>query len=139
MPEIEITAKSKVAVKYLRADIGVRYWEDATVNGVVDEDGSRIPCSNSASWMPLIDLETGVVQRWPAGTVAEIHYKVCDDGAYFLLDDEFQIVKKIDGYVPPIMCPEGGGYGDYVIMKIDGDGKIANWKVDLRAFEDGGE
>ena len=33
------------------------------------------------------------------------------------------------------MCPEGEGYGDYVIMKIDGDGKIEKWVADLSEFE----
>ena len=45
------------------------------------------------------------------------------------------MIASIDGYVPSIMCPEGEGYGDYVIMEIDGDGRIANWKVDLSEFE----
>jgi hypothetical protein len=33
-----------VPVKFLRARCGVRYWEDGTVNGEEDADGSRIPC-----------------------------------------------------------------------------------------------
>ena len=44
-------------------------------------------------------------------------------------------MKEIDGYVPSMMCPEGDGYGDYVIMKVAEDGTIANWRVDLSEFE----
>lgn len=33
------------------------------------------------------------------------------------------------------MCPEEPGYGDYIIMKIDEDGKIENWSVhEIRVF-----
>jgi hypothetical protein len=41
-----------------------------------------------------------------------------------------------DGYVPKIMCPTENGYSDYVIMDIDRDGKIANWKADLSDFQE---
>lgn len=134
-----------VPVKYLRARCGVRYWEDAEINGVQDEDGSRIPCRDGTAddndvlgggnWCPVIDLDTGIIEGWPAGTVASIHYKVCDDGDYALLDAERNVVMAIEGYVPNIMCPEGGGFGHYVIMEIDGNGRIAKWCADLSDFE----
>lgn len=133
-----IVVKQPVAkeVKFLQAVCGVRYWDDATVNGAQeDEDEPTIPFAISGSWRPLIDIDTGVVIGWPQGTTADIHYKVCDDGEYTLLDADMNVVTKIDGYVPKIMCPEGNGYGDYVIMKIDADGKIANWTADLADFE----
>lgn len=28
----------------LKVEAGVRYWEDATVNGIEDVDGALIPC-----------------------------------------------------------------------------------------------
>ena len=30
--------------------------------------------------------------------------------------------------------PEGRGYGDYIIMNIDENGKIANWKFNPEDF-----
>jgi len=33
------------------------------------------------------------------------------------------------------MCPADNGYGDYVIMKIDDNGKIDKWRVDLSYWE----
>ncbi|WCK26618.1 hypothetical protein [Agrobacterium pusense] len=131
-----ITVKTEVtkSVRYQKADCGVRYWEDAEVNGVEDEEGN-IPFRNGDSWQPVIDIDTGKIEGWPEGTTADLHYKVCDAGVYTLLNDNRETVKQIDGYVPSIMCPEGNGYGDYVIMKIDGDGKIANWVPDLSDFE----
>ncbi len=149
MHALNITEVKSVAVKYLRARCGVRYWEDAEVNGEQDEDGSRIPLREGTAadndslgggnWRPTIDLETGKIENWPAGTTASIHYKCCDDGDYELLDAERNVVKAISGYVPTIMCPEGEGYGDYVIMNIAADGTIAKWGVYLSEFEDAEE
>lgn len=144
MHALRLRETKSVPVKYLRARCGVRYWEDGQVNGVEDTDGSRIPCRDGTPndhlgggvWCPLIDLDEGKIVGWPQGTTADVHYKVCDDGEYELLSEDCQIVvHQIEGYVPSIMCPEGDGYGDYVIMKISEDGTIANWKADLSAFE----
>lgn len=49
MATTKVTTTTKVPVKYLRARCGVRYWEDGTVNGVQDDDGSRIPCRNGTA------------------------------------------------------------------------------------------
>jgi hypothetical protein len=145
MHALRIKSTTSIPVKYLRARCGVRYWEDGTVNGEEDADGSRIPCREGTAadndklgggnWRPTIDLDTGRIEGWPEGTTASIHYKVCDDGDYELLDAERKVVRAIDGYVPTIMCPEGNGYGDYVIMEIAGDGAIAKWVADLSDFE----
>ena len=145
MHALRLKSVSSVPVKYLRARCGVRYWEDATVNGEQGEDGSRIPLREGTAadndslgggnWCPTIALDPGGIEGWPAGTVASLHYKVCDDGDYELLDADRNVVKAIEGYVPTIMCPEGNGYGDYVIMEVAGDGTIAKWRADLSNFE----
>jgi hypothetical protein len=132
---ITVVTKKTVPVKYLRAECGVRYWEDATVNGTEDTDGKLIPFREGDAWRPLIDLDTGKIERWSEGTTASIHYKVCDDGKYELLDADKNVVASISGYVPEMMCPKGSGYGDYVIMEIEADGSIANWEVDFSEFE----
>lgn len=133
---IKVKTAENREVKYLKAECGVRYWEDAEVNGVDDENGTLIPFRDGEAWCPVIELSTGRVCDWPEGTTADIHYKVCDDGMYFLLDADRNEVVSIDGYVPTIMCPEGNGYGDYVIMKIGPDGTINNWSILLDAFEE---
>jgi hypothetical protein len=135
MIEIEVKETSKVAVKYLKVEAGVRYWEDGEVNGAEDTDGKLMPCRSGDCWAPVIDLETGIIEAWPAGTTASIYYKVCDAGRYTLLDADRNEIKTIDGYVPRIMSPKENGYGDYIIMDIDGAGKIAKWRVDLSEFE----
>lgn len=136
---IEVTTKRRIPVKYLRAECGVRYWEDASVNGVEDTDGKLIPLRNGDTWDVTIDLATGKIEGWPEGTTADIHYKVCDAGVYTLLDDARLQIKSIDGYVPKMMAPgdEDHGFGDYVVMSIAADGTIHKWKVDLSEFEKG--
>jgi hypothetical protein len=117
-------------MKYLIVDARVRYWEDAEINGVEDEQGDLVPFRDGDSWKPTIDLENGTVQDWPQGTTASIHYKVCDDGDYWLADsDGVNRMKWKGNYVPDnFLCFGDEGYGDYIIFKIDESGKINNWK-----------
>lgn len=136
MTKVTITETVEKDARFLKAICGVRYWEDAEVNGEPEaEELPTIPFSGPDAWKPMIDIEGGLIVGWPKGTTAKVHYKVCDAGLYTLLDYSLNVIKEIDGYVPKIMCPGGDGYGDYVIMEIDGDGKIANWSVDLKEFE----
>jgi len=132
---MKVTIAKEVEVKYLQAKCGVRYWEDAEVNGVEDEDGALIPCRNGEDWEPLIELDSGKILNWKAGVTAKIHYKVCDAGEYILLDEQRQKVVEIEGYVPDIMCPGDSGFGDYVIMNVDENGVIENWKPTFEEFE----
>lgn len=121
--------------KKLQCKIDVRYWEDADVNGVREnEDVSTVPCRVGDSWCPVIDIEKGVVLNWTQGTTASLHYKVCDAGIYALLDENDEPITVIDGYVPDMMCPEGDGFGDCIIMKIDENGRIDKWVPNLKAF-----
>lgn len=133
--KLTVTTQYETEVKYLQVKAGVRYWEDAEVNDVEDEKGDLIPCRVDDNWSPLIDLETGQILNWKEGTKADIHYKVCDAGAYTLLDEDRNMVKEIDGYVPNLMCPKDTGYGDYIIMDVDTKGFIAKWQPDLSDFD----
>lgn len=127
--EIELQTTIKVAVKFLEVRACVRYWEDATVNGVEDDDG-QIPLRNGDCWQPVINLETGLVTNWPAGMTAQVHYKVCDAGQYWLQDaDGKRVAKYKSDYVPDLLSVGSNGYGDYIILNIDGDGVIQGWKV----------
>ena len=126
-----IKIEKEVELKTLIVHAGVRYWEDAEVNGTDDENGNLIPCRVGDSWKPIIDIYNGVITNWKEGTTAKIHYKVCDCGIYTLLDENGDFVAEKDGYVPDIMSPKEQGYGDYIIMDIDGNGNIAKWKADI--------
>lgn len=113
----------------LMVDARVRYWEDAVVNCYEDVAGSLIPCREGNSWKPSIELATGKILGWPVGTTADIHYKVCDDGDYWLADSEGNKLYKWAGdYVPDrLLCVGDSGYGDYIILKVLEDGRIADW------------
>lgn len=113
---------------HIIVEAGVRYWEDATVNGVEDKDGSLIPCRSREIWNPTIEIETGLIRDWPQGTTASIHYKVCDSGSYFLAEEDGnRVMQRLEDYVPVCLCPKTDGYGDYIAMNIDSDGKIQDW------------
>lgn len=139
-----IAIKKEVDVRYMKVDAGVRYWEDASVNGQKDVDmyeckGSAIPrmpfavkvkdepttniYSDHYRWQPVIDLENGCIVDWPNGTIAHIHYKVCDDGTYTLLDKDNSVIFSVDSYVPDCI----GEFGDYIVMDIDEDGNIEDF------------
>lgn len=133
-----IKVEKTVELVTLHVDAGVRYWEDAEVNGEDEtDDGENIPCREGKRWKPVIDLETGKILNWEQGKTATIYYKVCDDGSYFLKDKNGETVLSIEkDYVPKIMCPAENGYGDYIYMEIDENGVIEDWKVDLSGFTD---
>ena len=136
MITLTVTKKEEIAVKTLLADMGVRYWEDAKVDGVEDTHGDLIPCKEGDRWKISIDLETGQITNWKKGVTAAIHYKVCDDGLYKLLDADGDTIASRDYYVPSMLCPKENGFGDYVIMTVDETGKIEGFEADLSYFED---
>jgi len=115
---------------HIIVEAGVRYWEDATVNGKEDTDGTLIPFRRGDYWHPIIELRTGKVVDWPQGMTADIHYKVCDDGEYWLGDASGKKSAKWTGHYVPnaFLCVGDNGYGDYIILKISGDGSIVEWK-----------
>lgn len=109
---------------------GVRYWEDANVNGEEDAGGTRIPFRDGEYWNPVIMLSAGRIMNWPAGMTANIHYKVCDDGEYWLEDANGVRLKWNGDYVPSrLLCHGDNGYGDYIIFSVHGDGKILKWEM----------
>lgn len=130
--KIVVKETKSVEAKILSVDAGVRYWEDATINGIEDTEGNLTPCRKGNSWCPEIDIDTGKIINWERGKQAEIHFKVCDSGSYYIKDANGKVLLKIeDNYVPAIMCPGDNGYGDYIIMSIDKDGQIKDWVADI--------
>ncbi len=132
-----IKVKKEVEIKTLVVKAGVRYWEDTEVNGVSDENGDLIPCREGDLWCPIIDIDTGKITNWKQGVSAEVHYKVVDNGSYYLHDEKGESVLSIVyDYVPSILCPKEPGYGDYIIMDIDENGQIKNWKPNIEDFQE---
>ena len=116
---------------------GVRYYEDAVVNGTRDtsyeemQKGAlpRIPCYDDGCWCPNIDVETGVILNWEQGTEAKIHYKVCDECRLTYKEND-DVMASYYGYVPNLFSIDDKGYGDYICITVDGDGRIQRWNPD---------
>jgi hypothetical protein len=133
--KVTVKVKKEVEIKTLHVEAGASNWEDTEVNGSPDsEDGTLIPCKDGDYWKPIIDIETGQILNWEKGKTAYIHYKVCDDGRYFVKDKEGNTIFEKDGYVPTCMSPKEAGFGDYIIMDINENGFIQDWDADFSDF-----
>lgn len=139
-----ITTHDPSKATHIEVDAGVRYWEDASVNGVEDTEGTLIPgrkdTPQGPSWQVRIDLERGRIEGWPVGTTANIHYKVCDAGIYWLTDQAGQRLAQWRGYYVPnqFLCHGSEGFGDYIIMDVGEDGTIAGYRrpeIDLERWK----
>ena len=135
--KVKVNILKEVDLKTLIVKAKPRYWEDATIDGKDDtERGLYIPCKNGDIWNPHIDIDSGIITNWDKGVNANIHYKVCDECGYELLDNDGNVIISFeDGYVPETLSPKRNGYGDYIIMDIDENGKIENWKFKKEDFE----
>ena len=127
--KITLNIPQDFEAKYLQVSAHVRYWEDAEVDGQNDtEEGCNIPCKKDDCWCPIINIDNGVIENWEKGKTANIHYKVCDECSYEIIDDKgVSILSQVNEYVPDILCPKERGYGDYIIMDILEDGTIQDW------------
>lgn len=132
-----ITVKHDVEITTAECEILARYFEDACVDGVPDDSEHPVmPCVKSLdcykrkvmAWCPVINLDEGRITNWTKGVTASIHYKSCDENTVTLFSDEGNPVKVYEGYVPKFLSPKENGYGDYVIMDIDGEGYIKDFK-----------
>jgi hypothetical protein len=134
--KVKLKIEKEYDIKTLKVNAGVRYWEDAYVNGIQDtENGDNIPCKVGNMWCPEIDIESGNILNWKPGIKAHINYKVCDCLGFEILDDNDEIVlSSDDGYVPSTLSPAANGYGDYIKMKIDEFGKIDGWEFKIHDF-----
>lgn len=124
--------------KFLKIEAEVRYLEDATISGVESESGDAVPFKVGNYFCPLIDLDDGRVIDWPAGMVADFHFKVCDSGSYYLFnEDMIEVGSIIQNYVPSGVCHGDNGFGDYIIFSVDESGKIIGYEngIDELEFE----
>lgn len=128
----KIKVEQEIEIAFAECRIYARYWQDAYVNGVKDDaENPKMPFveehNGEKEWHIKINLDNGQICNWPQGTTAKVHYKSCDCNEVQILDRQLGIIKDYDGYVPTFLCPEGNGFGDYVIMNIDENGFIQNF------------
>lgn len=136
--EFDTPSSKRVAARYLQVQAEVRYWEDALVGGTEDTDGTLIPFRQEDLWCPVIDLIEGKFLDWPEGLSADIHYKVCDQGEYWLLNENKERVAKYKSHYVPndLLCVGDTGCGDYIILVVAEDGSIKGWREPEIAGED---
>ena len=126
-----IAALKEFEVKKVRVSVAVRYDEED-----IPKD---FPMRSGNMWNATIDIETGKIFDWPQGKSGDLYMKVCDEGSYYLLDENDEEILSIEGdYVPNKLIP--GTYGDYIDLKIDSTGTITNWysdsEISIEDFED---
>lgn len=90
-----------------------------------------IPHRAGSRWQPVIELATGQIRNWPEGTTADVFFKVCDDGEYWLADQAGKRLWKWNGhYVPDdLLCIGEQGFGDYIVFRVAANGLIEGWRA----------
>ena len=135
------TISVKAAVRYPGDSDFIEFKTDDTGNKYKnyisdDEENPKMPFievgydkyrNKEFYWHPTIDIENGIILNWPKGINAYISYKVCDEFECKVYDENDNEVLHYEGYVPEFMSIEEEGYGDYINMIIDENGRIKNW------------
>ena len=130
--KVKVNKSTEVEVKTLRLDISIYYEDISNDFPLIVKDGY------SCHWWVDIDIETGTIKNWPQGRTGTLSAKISDAGAYYLLDENNNIVAFIKrDYVPNKIIPPKDGYGNYIRLYIDENGKITNWyeKPDISEFK----
>lgn len=122
---------------YIKAVLPTRFPQDSRLNGEWDDEHNpKMPLTTKSvgdDWAGhtmtlVIDIESGKVQDWNEGDVADINNKVVDMGVYSILNKDGAEITVIEGdYVPKAL--QIGSYpdGDYVEITIQADSYIKKW------------
>jgi hypothetical protein len=120
----------QISIPYDKEDELIRFD-----NGVMNELECNVeftpPMLNAEDQLLefVIDLKEGKMLNWNfEGDYMRMWAKVCDGGTYTLLDSEKKPIWQIRGYVPnKLIPPFENGYGDYIELAIEADGKVVDW------------
>ena len=113
-----IKVEKEVEIKYVKVQVAVRYDEEDIPND--------FPLRTGDMWNAIIDIDNGIVIDWPKGEKGNLEMKICDEGSYYLLDENYDTILSIEeDYVPNKLLP--GSYGDYLKLHINENGTITNW------------
>ena len=126
----KVNIEEEVDIKYIKADFGVLFFEDAEVNGRQDSnENPSMPFIEGRRWQINVDIDRGCILNWPKNVLAHINYKVRDNGKYEIYDSNKMLILKKEGYVPEIFGQDYMNFGDYVSITVNDEGLISNWKV----------
>ena len=124
---MKLTVRKPVEIEAvaIRVCAAVRYGEEDIPND--------FPFRRGDVWDVTIDFATRKIRDWP-DVPAQVHMKVCDEGSYYLLGPNDEVLASIEeGYVPNPVVP--GKCGDYVEMKIAADGTVSGLEKEWRFDE----
>lgn len=134
----DLFASDKGKPAYVKAVLPTRFPQDSRLNGEWDDEHNpKMPLTTKSvgdAWAGhtmtlVIDIESGKVQNWNEGDVAEINNKVVDMGIYSILNKDGDEITVIEGdYVPKALQIDDYPDGDYVEMTIQADGHIKKWE-----------
>lgn len=141
---MKLSIRKEQEVRYLKCHLYVRYFEDVEISTIPNiKENSNPPMfgfkhdeevkAYYLDWM--INLNEGKIVDWNSDgtlkddTIVKTHYKVVDQGIYWLLDEDKSELCKTSGYTPKILGQDEDGFGDYVYLTILPDGKIKDWDV----------
>jgi len=118
----KVRIEKTVDAKYLKVRIDIS-GEDLP---------NDIPFRFGDRWEVIIDLDSGSVMNWHYPSRVHVSVKVVDSGTYWIYDQDLQLIKRLGEtcspkYVPNRLLPPEDGYGDYLDLDIDEEGKILNW------------
>lgn len=116
--KVVIHLPTEVEISAVEINVPVRFG---------DEDMPYdFPLRTGDTWRAVVDIDTGKIRDWPSNQSGKVYLKVCDAGAYRLLDNDNQMVAMLAGYyVPHGVIP--GDCGDYIRLDINSEGVIVNW------------
>ena len=124
--QLKVAQHKFVDVKYVKISVAVRYDEEDMPNNAPGRSGD--------TWEAIVDLDNKQIIDWPYGEPLTFSMKITDQGSYYLLGANKQILAKlVDEYVPNELLP--GDDGDYLDLEIRTDGVITNW-LDTANFSD---
>lgn len=94
------------------------------------------PCRDGDSLNVTVDVDTGKIQDyWPEGVEYDLCLKVGHGGSYWLYAQTGEMVAARENkWIPNGIVP--GPWGEFIEIKIAGDGTITNWpkKPDVYEF-----
>ena len=107
----------EIDVKFVRVVVPVPQEDEELPND--------FPFRTGDVWDVVISVDTGKIPDWPK-RAAVVAMKVVDQGSYYLLDANREVLASIESeYVPNELIP--GSYGVYINLKIAEDGTVTNW------------
>ncbi len=129
---MKVEYTKRVTVEADVTHLAISIPEDEVCNGDCYEGDGRLPESfkvKDGDYTIYIDVETGKIANWPEGLVVDAYFKPRDGGSYALLDKTREVIcAAINEYVPSC-CGWGEGGGDYLELKVSGDGSVAGFST----------